>query len=269
MAAEQKTKPSLPPAVAPPPAPLGVAAVTSKKTSLKTKKKKRKRSKHVLEAEAARKKTKGTENQLERSANNNDNLGTIVSENVPSSPKKVGRKRKHKTVKDPAEAALYLTRWKADRDAKESDNKANNRNNSGWKFNKNTQSWLIRHMYEADKLSKSTFSLLLEYLHGMPSNSQGRERIMAEAVRRAVRYQDYEKSKMNNPKDDRVKEKADNEKEAKKTNSQGVANDSTNEQADDDEAERIEEADRWSKLDDHGKRKEYKRARKVLETLKA
>jgi len=225
----------------------------------------------VLEAETARKKAKVAENQLDGTSNNHGNLSANVSENAPSSTRKASRKRKHKTVKDPAEAALYLTRWKADRDAKESDNKANNNSNgSGWKFNKNTQSWLIRHMYEADKLSKSTFGLLLEYLHGMPSNSQGKERILAEAVRRAVRYQDYEKSKKEDPEDNGVKEKMGNEKKAKKTNSHAVPNDSTNEQADDDdEAERIEEADRWSRLDDHGKRKEYKRARKVLEMLKA
>ena len=66
-------------------------------------------------------------------------------------------------VKDPSTAHSYLTLWSTSR--------------KSWKFNKSTQSWLIRHMYDAGLVSKDCFGLLVEYLKGLP---EGRKRDIVE-----------------------------------------------------------------------------------------
>lgn len=155
-----------------------------------------------------------------------------------SSPRKKKSKNKKKNIKDPSEAASYLSAW-------------NHRDAGGaWKFNKNTQSWLLRHMYQADKVTKGTFSLLLKYLGGLQGST--RTRAIADARKRALRYKEYETSR-----DSQEQEDADNDDVNGKEDSK--ANDEITDE--DDEM-------RWKRLSDHEKRKEYKRARKVLEILK-
>lgn len=127
-------------------------------------------------------------------------------------PKKKKQRKKNTITKDPADAYAYLEAWK---------------NQNSWKFNKNTQSWLIRHMYRADQLNKTGFQWMAEYIrHG---SEPLRHRVLQEARRRALRYQAYSDAP---DKDSHTKEDAE-----------------------------------WQGLSDHDKRKEYKRARKLLEVV--
>ena len=178
------------------------------KASTKSEKKKAKRkkhvSKHVLQAQKDMQEKK-------------DELARKTLDNREEKPKK--KKKKKKEIKDPSVAAEYLTMWKTKK--------------GEWKFNKNTQSWLCRHMYEADKVAKGTFGMLLEYLEGLQGGT-AKQRIVEDATKRALRYKEFEKN--------------------------GAASKT--------EEGKDEEHDLWAKLSDHDKRKEYKRARKVLDTLK-
>mmetsp|Transcript_1833 Transcript_1833/g.2850 ORF Transcript_1833/g.2850 Transcript_1833/m.2850 type:complete len:208 (-) Transcript_1833:333-956(-) len=163
-------------------------------------------------------------------------------------PKKqvVAKKAKAIKIKDPSEAASYLSAWK------------HRAAGGAWKFNKNTQSWLIRHMYEVDKVAKPSFVTLMEYLQGL----KGKDRVIEDAERRAVRYKEFEKTL--DAKTDGGKEKEAKSEEAKgeKTKEDSAETPVKDDGGEDDEA-------RWQKLDEHDKRKEYKRARKILETLQA
>ncbi len=189
------------------------------------KRKKKRISKHIL---ASR----------ERSNNNNETTTTIGEEGEEESNIPTTTTTKHQQhEKDPSEASNYLIMWKQ-------------REHGGWKFNKNTQSWLIRHMYEAEKVTKTTFSILMEYFVDLKGNT--RDRVKEDATRRALRYKQWETSG-NNQKQEKTSD-ADDDKQSEIKKDE---NDETN-----------EEAKKWSELSDHDKRKEYKRARKVLETLK-
>lgn len=144
------------------------------------------------------------------------------------------RRKKSQHAKDPNEAAAYLSAWKH-RDA-----------GGAWKFNKNTQSWLLRHQYQPEKVSKGTFGILLEYMEGLQGNTHAR--MIADATRRVLRYKEYSKS---NPEEKETEESNDKtEKEPK------------------DALEDEDDETRWKRMDDHEKRKDYKRARRVLDALK-
>ncbi|GAX24808.1 hypothetical protein FisN_18Lh109 [Fistulifera solaris] len=144
-------------------------------------------------------------------------------------PKQTKTKKPKAVVKDPSEAIDYLKQWKHDK--------------SAWKFNKNTQSWIIRHMYDAEKLDKAAFSLATEYLQGLQGGT-AKTWVLADATKRALRYKQYEKSPGTDGED---VEKMETDKTTK---------------------DDTEDLIRWKNLSDHDKRKEYKRARKVLEVLK-
>lgn len=164
-----------------------------------------------------------------------------------SSKKK--KRRKNVVEKNPSEAASYLSAW----EQQNKDNLTNNNTTSkdrstssipeqqqNWKFNKNTQSWLIRHMYQAEMVSKSTFGLLLKYLKS--GDDKTMQRCVHDATRRALRYQN-------------------NKKGEGQVNNRMSAMDQNMDQDDDHNDQR------WNALDEHEQRKEYKRARKVLEML--
>ena len=124
-----------------------------------------------------------------------------------------------KSKKNPLEAAKsYLSVWKQARDE--------------WKFNKKTQTWLIRHMYDSAAVPKPTFEILLEDLQGCSDGL--RDNLVTDATCRALRYKDA--NERNKDSKNETKHAAENE--------------------------------RWSQLNDHDKRKEYKRARKILELWK-
>lgn len=196
----------------------------------KLKRKKERISKHIL---ASREKKQDEEKQ------NNNDPSSIPKDNETVKQNKKQKKSQH--VKDPREAHTYLMTWKEQ-------SKSTSKENGGWKFNKNCQSWLIRHMYEPEKVLKATFGILMEYLVDLKGNT--RDRVIADATRRALRYKQWEKDEKPNDSDEKAK--TENEEDTTTPNKD----------------EEKEEQQTWIALSDHDKRKEYKRARKVLETLK-
>ena len=182
-------------------------------------------------------------------------------------------KRSNSTTKSntkyPEDVALYLTRWKASKSEDPSI-----RASSSWKFNKNTQSWLIRHMYEIDKVPKSTFLLLLDYLKGLEGKFTI-NRITTDASRRCRRYKEYCKHNVTTSTTDTKEEtgKSENRTDFSISNpdlGDGQNDDSTinrNKLSDRNAEIELEEL-LWRNLDDHQKRKQYKRARKILDMLK-
>lgn len=202
----------------------------------KSKRHRKKRiSKHVVESQT-RKKQEDAEKQLLAASEGDGGETSTTTDDaaVPSNESK--KSTKNTKTKDPEEAASYLTLWNLDRNSEST--------TKNWKFNKNTQSWLLRHMYDFDKVSKSTFATLVDYV--CQGGEKTRLRVEEEAKRRARRYKDWEKKQQKEGDTEQDDDVADEKKE------------STPSPDDKD----------WNQLDDHDKRKEYKRARKVLDSLK-
>jgi len=90
------------------------------------------------------------------------------------SKKKKKRRKKAAplVVKEPEAALEYLRAWSA-KQAGEGD---------GWRFNKATQAWLLRHAYDAERVAKAAFKLLLRYLEGLQGAARDRARRQAEAI---------------------------------------------------------------------------------------
>ena len=86
---------------------------------------------------------------------------------------KEGKKKGQSAVKDPEEAADYLQQWSRARDKDPT---------ASWRFNKSTQSWLLRHMYKREKVSKEPFKLLLLYLEGLKGAARDRVSETAEEI---------------------------------------------------------------------------------------
>jgi hypothetical protein len=201
-------------------------------------------SKHVLEAEERKKQTQ-LEEKLISAAQGGETSSAAVGS--PDNAKGSAKKKKETTIspnsktKDPEEAASYLTLWNHDR---------NNKSASGaWKFNKNTQSWLLRHMYDSDKVSKTTFGLLIEYI--CLGGDGTRCRVEEDAKRRAIRYKEWEKEQSKTESGVEAQEQSEKSKGKSKSTDQ------------------LSEEEAWAELNDHDKRKSYKRARKVMDALKA
>mmetsp|Transcript_324 Transcript_324/g.631 ORF Transcript_324/g.631 Transcript_324/m.631 type:complete len:224 (-) Transcript_324:45-716(-) len=204
-------------------------------------------SKHVLEAQALKKQTE-TENELLSAAERKgtaDGAPSAVTTNATAEQEAATTEKsvpKSKT-RDPEVASSYLSLWNYDR----------TNNTKTWKFNKNTQSWLLRQMYDFDKVSKATFAILVDYL--CQGGDGARSRVEEEAKRRARRYKEWEKKAQQEEEEE--KGDIDETEEAKeKTESKDKVIQSAEDVV-------------WKDLDDHDKRKEYKRARKVLDALKA
>lgn len=219
---------------------------------MKTKlhKKKKRISKHVLEAEEKKRQ------KLEKGEGGEINEGKIGGDaerkgaNTNKSKRAVAKKVVK--IKDPKEVEAYLSAWKDDR--------------SSWKYNKNTQSWMLRHLYDGEKVSKTTFSIVLEYLQSIKGETTI-SRVTQDAIRRAMRYKNFLKNVQQQPQDD-------------KGNEHDIQNNSINRLSSKDpvtatnstpllsmEEQQVDTL-RWMALDEHQKRKEYKRARKILDTLK-
>ena len=178
-----------------------------------TGRKKRKIAKHILRS-AGRKKAEEAKASGEQSTT------------------KINKKKKsllHAKIKDPNEAHEYLSNWKYD--------------SANWKFNKNTQSWLCRNMYDVDKVPKAVFSLLMEYIEGLKGFT--RDWVNEDAVRQVLRYKAWEK-KQSDDGDDASEEDTNKE----------------------DDEEKKEDDARFAALNDHEKRKEYKRSRQVVQAIK-
>jgi len=204
-------------------------------------------SKHVLEADA-RKKQAQLENTLISAAEQEvggASADTAVNTTQQDNAKGSTNKKKETSsspaskTKDPEEAASYLTLWNHDRNNKHKSNASS----GTWKFNKNTQSWLLRHMYDSEKVKKTTHALLIDYI--CQGGDGTRSRVEEDAKRRAIRYKDWEKKQ------------------------HGEAKGSGEEKKKGQEKTKNEEEEAWADLSDHDKRKEYKRARKVLEAIQA
>jgi len=87
---------------------------------------------------------------------------------------KKAKRRRHErnmTFKEPAEAAEYLAAW---------DRQANGE--PGWKFNTNTQAWLLRHAYDKDKVPANVFTIFLRYLEGLKGAARARTQTDASAI---------------------------------------------------------------------------------------
>ena len=208
-----------------------MTADESKKVSkTATKKKKKRISKHILES----KKEKDGSSIADQANKDQSKV----------KKKKSKKKKKQSKVKDPKEAAAYLENWKRQQDGDSS---------VSWKFNKNDQSWLIRHMYRSDRLNKSTFALMIKYL--ITAANGTKQRVREDAIRRALRYKEWEKKSTDSDNED-----SKNEEEQKSATSP-KDNCDKNDEID-------EERQHWKTLDSHEKRKEYKRARRVLEEVK-
>ena len=194
--------------------------------------KKRRISKHIREAQARKK-----QQEAEDASTIAKNGGEAPT--LPSTNNKNPVKKQNKNIKDPKEAQNYLSMWKY----KDS-------SPGMWKFNKNTQSWICRHMYDTEKIPKSSFDILVEYLKDLKGSM--RKVVNDEAVRRALRYKEWEKEN---------KDKKDEEED----------NDGGNEsKSDGKEADEEVKADhqKFRALSDHDKRKEYKRSRKIIDLFK-
>ena len=210
-------------------------------------------SKHVLQAEERRKQAE-VEKQLLSAAEKGTSTSTSDDTSKSNTPTSSESQKVESTAtipsntRDPELASSYLTLWSHDQ----------KNNTKSWKFNKNTQSWLLRHMYDFDKVSKTTFAILVDYL------CQGGEglisRVEEDAKMRARRYKEWEKKMM--------KKKSSEQQEGEE------GDDATNNKVEDDEdtnqkKQSSSEDKSWDELDDHDKRKEYKRARKVLDSVKS
>eukprot|EP00904_Undaria_pinnatifida_P002311 jgi/Undpi1/12080/HiC_scaffold_4.g01778.m1 len=80
-----------------------------------------------------------------------------------------------------SEAINYLQAWMSMRKAKE-EAEAGGASTSVaglWKFSKNTQAWLLRHLFSEDQIDEGSFRTLCLYLEGLKGS--GRERVLAEA----------------------------------------------------------------------------------------
>jgi hypothetical protein len=214
--------------------------------------KKRSISKHVMDAEESRKK---------EASDGNDNTTTGEAAATAVTRKKKRRKKKAQ-VKDPQEVLSYLSLWQQQQKLRQ-EGKGNEEDEKIWRFNKNTQSWLIRHMYDAEKVAKGTFTILVSYLEALKGAS--RKRVHEDAVRRALRYKNWEKknqsSETNNDHDDGKESESNEQEERKVTNASGSVDDDGDDDDDNDDK-------RWNNLNDHEKRKEYKRTRKIIDSLK-
>lgn len=220
----------------------------------KSAKKKNQISKHILKSrEDDDTKTDG-DADVNADMNTNSTSTSSKKSTTPSKPKK----KRSKHIKHPDEASLYLTQWKA----------KSSSTSSSWKFNKNTQSWLIRHMYEVEKVPKSTFFLLLEYLKGLEGITI-KDRMKAGASRRCRRHKEYEKKNPAASGDDNNDKGTNNNDDNNETNEPEAKTTSFITSVDDDDKAELEyELALWEKLDDNEKRKQYKRARKILDLMK-
>jgi WKF domain len=257
------------------------------KAKAPTRKKKKRISKHVLlskahaavaaavAASSTSTEDHSTKSDAATSQGADAELVNSLAQGNPAPDSSLKRKKKLRE-KDPSEALAYLQSWKGSTTHTHPDqppltgNDADRpRPGSVWKFNKNTQSWLVRHMYEPDKVSKHAFELLLDYLRAM-HEGPAKVRMLQDAHRRVVRY----KKQPSEPSDAAVDEKdgaapalgkGGNDETGRARRGDG-GNDNNNDDKEDDDDD---DDARWRQMSDHDRRKEYKRARRVLELFQA
>ena len=195
-------------------------------------------------------------------------VGVEATRTTTTGGGKESSSRRERKLKDPAEASTYLSSWKYDR---ADINNTTSTTTKRWKFNKNTQSWLLRHMYDGDRVNKATFAMLLEYI--IAGKCDGvRSKVREDAKVRARRYKEWETTEKEMKTTLALPKKKEDEGasssrrpissggvEAKRSGGlAGVAIAATTTTANDE----------WKTMDEREKRRVYKRARKVLDTLK-
>jgi len=94
------------------------------------------------------------------------------------------------------------------------------------------------------KVPKAVFALLMEYIEGLKGFT--RDWVNEDAVRRVLRYKAWEKKQNDGGDDDGSEEDTNKE----------------------DDEEKKEDDARFAALNDHEKRKEYKRSRQVVQAIK-
>jgi WKF domain len=200
--------------------------------NVKKKGKKRKISKHIADAKMKHGKLDSTDTGI----NDSSNVTVIPTPAaLTATPSKKQKLAKH--TKDPVDVEGYLMAWKKQQDLLSD----GSRITTAWKFNKNTQSWLIRHLYDTTKISKSIFAIALQYF--LKSNINVQQRLRDDATQRAILYQQHQQ-----------------EKGTTNHINDGIDNDDSN-------ANQNETEDSPEVLLEKNHRKEYKRARKILDTL--
>mmetsp|Transcript_20398 Transcript_20398/g.44162 ORF Transcript_20398/g.44162 Transcript_20398/m.44162 type:complete len:229 (+) Transcript_20398:74-760(+) len=219
------------------------AAISPKKSPAankkrRGKKKKKRISKHVLKAKESLA-SGGQEGSA--SENERQNVAATHSSNV----------------KDPSDVYAYLTGWKSSGGVSSRE--------GGWKFNKNTQNWLIRHAYDFEKVPKASFTLLMEYLAGLKGDDT-KKRLLSDATRRAMRYKEYE-TQAQQQQATVSSEDAETKQDDQKAEENEIKEKLEQKQLED-ARDTGEDRARWEKLSDHDKRKEYKRARKILDCFR-
>jgi hypothetical protein len=120
-------------------------------------------------------------------------------------------------------------------------------------------------MYDADKVPKASFQILMEYMEGLKGEAT-REWVNKDAIRRVLRYKEWEKRQGG-----KLVQDEEGTEETKKTEGQDqLDREDVNQNGDSMSGNNgeQEEEERFKSLSDHDKRKEYKRARKVLEAVK-
>ncbi|CAM9233916.1 unnamed protein product [Laminaria digitata] len=102
--------------------------------------------------------------------------GQLRSASYTAAADDPGRKERER-----AEAINYLQAWMSMKKAKEeADAGGVAASVAGlWKFSKNTQAWLLRHLFSEDQIDEGSFGTLCLYLEGLKGS--GRERVLAEA----------------------------------------------------------------------------------------
>ena len=227
----------------------------------KKKGKKRRISKHIVNSRLPSFKN---ENEAEPGI---ESAHTLLNKSQPITvvkEKKVSKKRRN--VKDPTDVAGYLTAWKNCQEEHQIDNSVSVVSSKiSWKFNKNTQSWLIRHLYDGSKVTKSVFNDAILYFG--KANDAVQERLRQDATMRALRYQQYN-SKKETEQEDMHSQVDTPLKEATGTSMDPKSNVSkTPDEKSFSSVIGFMDDAQWLQLNDHDRRKEYKRARKLLETL--
>jgi WKF domain len=226
---------------------------------VKKKGKKRKVSKHILDAKMKHATTVTTETTTFQSGDGDDvsdqldtgskalhetTIPTTSSAPTTTNHKKQKTNKEKKEMKDPVDVEGYLLAWQ--QQEQQSDQTLERINpvsdqpveTKPWKFHKNTQSWLIRHLYDSTKISKHTFIIAVQYFS--KSNVNVQERLRQDAMQRATQYQQQQQQ---------VKEITRNDDNGKEETNPTAA-----------------ETNQGNELEKN-QRKAYKRARKVLETL--
>jgi len=144
--------------------------------------------------------------------------------------------KSQQVVNDVSHVLRYISTWKH-RDS-----------GSKWKFSKNKQSWILRHMYNVSLVNKSLFCLIVEYLHGL--KGENRKRIYNDAVKRSLRYKNWEKQD-GHPEERQEDTNATTASTTCLISMRQYNNDTI-----------------WKELSDNDKRKEYKRSRRIIDIFK-